>query len=122
MEILPYILNGLFLALLVIQIFYRYANKRQIETIIKNHYKSQSAEVQNIVKLTITERLKYGVPLNFIFSMYNFFFTIFTRLGKNHFRKIEILNKEHKEEIVYVDLYIKKRKLIEIKEFEKYQF
>lgn len=122
MEIVTYVVNVLLLIWLIIQFFYRYVTGKQIELIITNYYIDLGLEVKEISKLTLTERIKYGVPLNFIMSIYGFFFTIFSRLGDNHFRKIETVNEDNEEQIVYIDLYIKKRKLVELKEFKKYNF
>ncbi len=116
------IVVGLFIILIIAQFYYRYIKASQIEDIIHNYYKDRGLKVVEISNLTIAEKLKYGVPLNAFIRLYGFIYTMFSQFGKNHFRKVETIDKEENEQIRYIDLYIRKRKLMSCNEFEVYNY
>ena len=117
-----YIAIGLLGALFLVQLYFRFVSEKQLRKIITVYYKTNGFKVIEISNLTIKEKIKYGVPLNSLLEMYRFMFTIFFKFGDNHYKKVETGDNNGNEQIRYIDLYIKKRRLKSCKEFDVYNF
>jgi hypothetical protein len=113
------VISGLLLTFLIIKIYYGFITNPQIDHLIIEHYESLRISVAGINKLNLTEKLKYGVPINFFLRLYGYLFSFFS-LKINPVRKVELTDLNNKEQTKYIELVIKKRKLISIHEFDSY--
>ena len=113
------VISGLLLTFIIIKIYYSYITKTQIDYLITEYYKNLQMNVVDIYKLNLTEKIKYGVPINALIRFYGYFFTLFS-LKIKPVRKVELKDKNDNEQTKYIELVIKKRKLILCKEFDSY--
>jgi len=113
------VISGLLLTFLIIKIYYCYVNDSTINNLISKYYENMEMNVVNIYKLDLTEKIKYGVPINALIRFYGYFFTFFS-LKIKPVRKVELKDKNENEQTKYIELVIKKRKLILCKEFDSY--
>ncbi len=113
------VISGLLLTFIIIKIYYSYITKTQIDYLITEYYKNLQMNVIDIYKLNLTEKIKYGVPINALIRFYGYFFTLFS-LKIKPVRKVELKDKNDNEQTKYIELVIKKRKLILCKEFDSY--
>lgn len=120
MKLYENIISSLLIFWIVIQIISRIISSKRIDCLINDYCTSQGLQVCSICKLTIAEKLQYGVPLNFITRFYSFFFTIFTRLGEDYYRKVEVFDDNHNTHIHFIEAYIRNRKLIRCKIYKSY--
>ncbi len=121
MELEIIVIIVVLLAVVLIHTYFKYISRKQLEQIIKDHYKSENLVVDDIYKLTIADKIKYGVPLPLL-SFYTSFPSLFTSFGKSHFSKIATIDEKENEQLRFVELYISRRILVEFKEFDKYSF
>ena len=82
---------------------------------------SFTGQVHAIERLTMKEKLRYSIPSHFIFEFYHYFFTLFTQLHQNYYRKIYLQDQSEGFKLVYLDLKLKKGKLLDVKEFDKFK-
>lgn len=75
--------------------------------------------VVSIDKLNFTEKIKYGVPLNSLIRFYGYFFAFFS-LKVKPVRKVELKDINDNEQTKYIELVIRKRRLILCNEFDFY--
>ncbi len=115
------ILSGIFYILVVVQLYIRYISSDKLYSLISDYYEKQGYIVKDINDLTMTERIKYGVPLNMFLKLYGSLFTIFTKFGENHFRRIELMDSQNNEITKYIDCFVRNRKLLDCKEFDSYK-
>lgn len=113
------VIFGLLLTFIIIKIYYSYITSSQIDYLIKEYYENLKMNVVDIYPLTFTEKIKYGVPINSLFRFYGYFFTLFS-LKVKPVRKVELKDKNNNEQTKYIELVIKKRKLLLCKEFDSY--
>ena len=113
------VISGLLLTFLIIKIYYSYITDTQIDYLITEHYENLKMNVVDIYKLNLTEKIKYGVPINFLLRLYGYLFSFFS-LKINPVRKIELKDLNDNEQTKYIELVIKKRELILCKEFDSY--
>ena len=114
------VISGLLLIFLIIKIYYSFITNRQIDHLIIEHYESLGFSVADINNLNLTEKIKYGVPINFLLRLYGYVFSFFS-LKINPVRKVELMDLNNNEQTKYIELVIKKRKLISINEFDSYE-
>jgi len=113
------VISGLLLTFIIIKIYYSYITKTQIDYLITEYYENLKMNVVDIYKLNLTEKIKYGVPINALIRFYGYFFTLFS-LKIKPVRKVELKDRNDNEQTKYIELVIKKRKLILCKEFDSY--
>lgn len=113
------VIFGLLLTFIIIKIYYSYITGSQIDYLIKEYYENLKMNVVDIYPLTFTEKIKYGVPINSLFRFYGYFFTLFS-LKVKPVRKVELKDKNNNEQTKYIELVIKKKKLLLCKEFDSY--
>lgn len=113
------VISVLLLIFLIIKIYYSFITDSQIDHLIIEYYKNQRIIVDDIYKLNLTEKIKYGVPLNLLLKLYGYIFSFFS-LKINPVRKVELKDLNAIEQTKYIELEIKKRKLISINEFDSY--
>ncbi|NOZ48171.1 MAG: hypothetical protein GXO79_15540 [Chlorobi bacterium] len=116
-----YVISGFLITFLTIKIYYSYISETKIDNLITENYNKLEMNVINISKLNLTEKIKYGVPLNLLIRFYGHLFTFFS-LKIKPVRKVELIDKNDNEYIKYIELVIRKRKLILCNEFDSYNF
>ena len=77
------------LALLITKVNEMFVNNRQISKILVKFYADKGLIVNDVYKLSFTEKLKYGVISNSILRFYSYFIP-FLRI--NYFRKVELID------------------------------
>jgi len=117
--IIKSVISVLLLTFLIVKIYYGFITNSQIDHLIIEHYENLRIHVAGISKLNLTEKIKYGVPINFLIRLYGYLFSFFS-LNINPVRKVEMTDLNNNEQTKYIELVIKKRKLISIKEFDSY--
>lgn len=113
------VISGLLLTFIIIKIYYGYITDTQIDYLIREHYENLKVNVVDISRLNLTEKIKYGVPINFLLRLYGYMFSFFS-LKINSVRKVELKDINDNEQTKYIELLFKKRKLILCKEFDSY--
>jgi len=113
------IISGLLLTFLIIKIYYSFITDKQIDYLITEHFENLKMHDVEIYKLNVTEKIKYGVPLNFLFRYYGHLLSFFS-LKIKPVRKVELKDRNDIEQTKYIELVIKKRELILCKEFDSY--
>ncbi|MFB6342773.1 hypothetical protein ACE1ET_13675 [Saccharicrinis sp. FJH62] len=119
-SVINYVINGLVFVLIIVKIYYSYISNAKVNFLITEYYAELKLNVLNIDKLNLTEKIKYGVPINSLFRFYGFFFTIFS-LKTKPVRKVELDDIKGNEFTKYIEVVIKKRKLISCNEFDSYE-
>jgi len=117
--VINYVIVGLLLTFLIVKIYYCYITDSAIENLITKHYENLKMNDINIDKLTFTEKIKYGVPINALVRIYGYSYAFFT-LKTKPVRKVELTDRNKNEFTKYIELVIKKRKLISCNEFDSY--
>lgn len=113
------VISGLLLTFLIIKIYYSFITNSQIDHLIIEHYENLRISVACINKLNLTEKIKYGVPIIFLLRLYGYLFSLFS-LNINPVRKVALTDLNNNEQTKYIELVIRKRKLISINEFDSY--
>lgn len=113
------VISGLLLTFIIIKIYYSFITDSQIDNIVNDYYENLRINVADIYKLNLTEKIKYGVPINFLIRFYGYIFSFFS-LKIKPVRKVELKDLNNNEQTKYIELVIKKRKLISINEFDSY--
>lgn len=93
----------------------------QIDNLTIDYFEKLGFSDVCICKLNIKEKIRYGVPINTLVRIYGFFFTFFS-LKTRIIRKVELKDRNQNEQTKFIELTIKKRKLIFCKEFDSYSF
>jgi hypothetical protein len=106
-------LNILLIVLYIANHVYNsYISNKQIIALLTEYFKNEGVEIVSVDKLSFNEALRYGTFKNVFWKYYfRFIFAPF-RFGDKHFRRIEISGDSNEEEIVYVVVYIKRRRII----------
>jgi len=96
-----------------------FISNNKICQLITKHYAEKGLEVTSINRLSLTEKIKYGVPIS-IFWFYSYYFGFLT--GKiDYVRKVEIEKPNDILLLKYVELQVSKKEIISFKEFESYE-
>ena len=93
-------------------------NEKLIQ-VIRQHYSEKGQKIINVARLSLTEKLKYGAPLT-IFRFYNYYFGLLTEKIE-YVRKIEVEGQNDSFTLKYIELQIRKKEVISIKEFDEYE-
>lgn len=118
-EIVNVFVSLVVMSFLAFRVFQLIISSDKLNKFIINHYQEQGYSISIISNLEFKERIKYSVPIS-IFRCYSYFFGVLT--GKiSYVRKVEIENISKSINIKYVDLQIRKKKIISIKEFDSYE-
>ncbi|GAB7086798.1 hypothetical protein [Marinifilum fragile] len=94
---------------------------QSIKVFLRDYYQREGYSNIEISELNTTERLKYGVPVISIFRFYSYYFGVFSSQIE-YVRKVELVDKAENDYIIYVELIVKKKSVIQIKEFDSYKF
>ena len=86
---------------------------------IHKYYEKRDFKVINIYTLSLSERLKYGAPIN-PFIIVTGLVPSFFNLKYNPLRKIELTDKHSNEFTRYIELTINDGELQSCKEFDSY--
>lgn len=101
------------------KIYKLYLNETNIKNYIDSHYTSKGLQVDKISKLNFTEKIKYGVPIIPMLRMLSYYFGISSN-QIDYVRKVELSDNKNDEYTKYVELIIKNKVIISIREFASY--
>lgn len=103
--------------LFIIKVYYCYISKNKLEEIINLYFEEKYGENIEISELSITDKLKYRVPIGiFKYNSHHFF-----KLSTNYVRRVDINITDDNTNVIYVDIEVKKREIISVTEFAKYE-
>jgi len=92
-------------------------SKKILEDGIQEFYHKKGYQTELISELDLVERMRYGVPVFFLFRIYNYYFGIFT--GKiEYVRKVYLSKGDNREHTRYIELTVSRRKIIDLREFK----
>lgn len=120
-DIINTIFYTIFIVFIIWQLTNKYISKKQLDLLIKESYNSKSLDVIEISFLNMTEKIKYSVP-NAILRFIGLYIKLFTSLNSVFYRKIVTLDFSENEQIRFIEIKIRKRKLVNIREFDVYRF
>ena len=104
-----------------IQLYLEIINNRHATELLTEHYSSEEMIVTGISNLSTTEKLKYGIPIIPGMFMTTGLFSYFKSTENHYFKRLDI-EFQDTEHIIYVDVQMKNKTLIDIDEFESYSF
>jgi hypothetical protein len=82
-----------------------YLSDDKIEDAIINYYEKKGLVVNDVSELNFTEKIKYGVPIISIFSLYSYYFGFLS--GKiDYVRKVDTIDKKDNEHTKYIELTV----------------
>ena len=111
----------LILLIACVQLYIQHVNNQDLIRLLKEHYTSDEMKVCEISNLSVTEKFKYGVPIIPGMFMTTGLLSYFQKAENHYFKKLDIEFQET-EHIIYVDVQMKNKILINIDEFETYSF
>jgi hypothetical protein len=121
-EIIPFLAIGTLIVLIPIQLYFKYASPGQLKEMLTNFYANKGIRVIDVAKLSISEKMKYGVSFSPFTVANNMGLSMFSSVGESYFLKVDTETEDHAEQIRYVEMYVRKRELISCEEFDIYQF
>jgi len=120
LKIISYVLSAFIMLYLAYNIYQLIISNARLIQIIKHHYSEKGQIVLTIERLSLNEKIRYGTPISII-RFYNYYFGLLT--GKiEYVRKIEVKGQNDSLTLKYIELQIRKKEVISIKEFDKYKF
>ncbi len=118
-EIFSFIISILVLTYLIYKIYKFHTNYQYVDTIISDHYENEEMYVEGISKLNLSEKIKYGVPVSSIFTLYWNSFGLINPESR-FVRKVELIDEEKNTYTKYVELIIDNETLSSFNEFDSY--
>lgn len=112
---------GLFIAFFVYQIINKLKSFKVMDEMIIKHYAENDLEVTFMSRLNISEKIKYGVPINPFLSFYRTSLGSFSNADSSLYRKVETIDKGNNEQIRYLQIDLSNSK-ITVNEFDVYEF
>jgi hypothetical protein len=92
-----------------------------VDVLLKEYYEDQNITITNISKFSITERIKYGVPVIPFVGFYSTCYSLFSKVDESYFRKLDTTDSNDAEQIRYVEIIFSQNG-IEYNEFDTYDF
>jgi len=120
--LLPLALACVVVLILIYQYYNRYTGIKALEQLLREYYQEQDIELLSISKLKMADKLKYGVPVNPLISLYTTPFKIFSALDETFHRMLETKDASGKEHIRYVEITFTGKKGMHVNEFATYEF
>jgi hypothetical protein len=112
----------LFVGYLAYQIHNRQNKLKLVDEEIRDFYLKKGRKVLSISKLSMAERLKYGVPMSPYISFYYSTFSFFRMENQSVCRSVESVDETSKEYISYVEVSFSGNDGMAVNEFEVYEF
>jgi len=103
--------------LFIVKAYYSYISKSKLEEIINIYFEKRYGKNIEISELNITDKLKYRVPI----GMFKFNSRYFSKLSTTYVRRVDINITDDNTNVIYVDIEVKKREIISVTEFDKYE-
>ncbi len=113
---------GVVVLILLYQYYNRYTGIKAMELLLREYYQEQNIELVSISKLKTADKLKYGVPINPVISLYTTPFKIFSALDETYHRMLETKDTSGKEHLRYVEITFSGKKGMLVNEFDSYEF
>ncbi len=120
--LLPLAFAGLFVVVLIYQIYTRTSNLKLIEKLLKAYYAEKEIQVISISSLKVADKLKYGIPLNSYIGLTTSNLNFFKSGGERFYQIVETVEASGKEHIRYVEIFLTTSVSIAVKEFDIYEF
>lgn len=108
-------------AFLFYMIYTKIQSIQAIDVLIEEFYEDAELTIDSISKLSVTEKLKYSVPVVPFLSFYSTYNSLFMDADERYFRKIETTDPSGSEQIRYLELFFSKNG-IEYNEFDIFEF
>jgi len=108
-------------AILGYQGFNKISNAKIMDGLLVNYYKDKGLSILKISKLSISEKVKYGVPLSPFIGYFTTTLGAITNSNNGFYRKIETVDKSDNEQIRYVESDINNAD-ISVNEMDVYEF
>lgn len=122
MENIEVLLPILLIAFVVYFIYKKIKESKLVDGLLNIHYKEMGLFDIQVSNLNISEKLKYGVPLNPFFSAYTTTtFGLLNNTNQSYFRKVATTDGEGNEQIKYVEVNYLNSDL-DVKEFDVYNY
>lgn len=118
-EIFSFIIPVLVLIYLIFKINKYQSNDQYISELISDHYENKKMNVEGISKLSFPEKIKYGVPVSPIFTIYRNSFGILNQ-ESSYARRVELMDEDKNTYTKYIELIMKSGALIFFNEFDSY--
>ena len=121
MKYLEILISSAITALILFYVIYlKYISKSKLECQLKEHYKQEGFTLTHIYKFSINDRLRYRESLP-SFVTYTGMFSI-KETGHHYYRVIELKNSEDLELTKYVEIYVFKGYIWDIRELDSYTY
>ena len=86
---------------------------------IANHYESENFIIDSISKLSLSDRIKYGVPIVNYFSLFGSVLFIFNSTTY-HSRKVELIDENNNKSTKFIEIDLVNRNVVKYNEFDSY--
>jgi hypothetical protein len=113
------IIAGILIFYLIFRIYSLYIAEDKLVNAIKEYYESKGFTVKEISKLNFTDRIRYGAPLFSIFRIYSYQSVLMSGTI-DYLRKVDVTSKKNSEYTKYIELSIKGKEIISLKEFASF--
>lgn len=94
-----------------------------VDEYLKTHYIQDELKITKISRLNIKEKVKYSVPLIPFFGVLQSYpISLFSNNNDTFFRKVETEDNSNGEQLRYVELVFNNGNIIELNEFDLYEY
>ncbi len=122
-NIIPTVFGAVIVFYLAYQFYTQMSRIGEVNGIIEEHYRQKGIQILSISKLSMAERIKYGVPLSpYISFFYTTGFCFFGRSNDSVSRSVETVDASGKEHIRYVEVTFSGGNGPAVSEFDVYEF
>lgn len=124
---MDYLMNSLLILVTILVIIFLSYNKlfntKMVDDYLKTHYIQEDLKITKISRLNIKEKVKYSVPLiPFLGLLQSYPIGLFSNNNDTFFRKVETEDNSNGEQLRYVELVFNNGNIIELNEFDLYEY
>lgn len=120
--VLPMAIAGIVVLLVAIIVYYRIVPSAIINGAIQAHYQVQGFKVLEVELLNLSEKLRYGLPLNSFIGFYGVFLRPSDIRISYPSRKVVLTDVGEVEHICFVRLIVRRRVVVDIEELDRFVF
>lgn len=118
-EIFGFAFTTIILIFIFIRIRHLYLSNDRINDAIVNYYEEKGLYVNDVLELSITEKIKYGVSIIPIFRLYSYYFGFFINKIE-YVRKVDVTDEKGIDYTKYIEISVQGQDIISFKEFASY--